>query len=138
MTATQQIESLLQQLPHKLQVRFAYLCCMDIKDKIKDKASLKALALTKAWLDGEAVTKEELKAAANSAANSAHYATYAAYNTAAYYANTAVYASNAAYYAADAYPNPKTKLNEHLLMLKTMIKDMTELEKILYNINDKD
>jgi hypothetical protein len=141
MTTHDKIRSLLNRLPHHLQTRFAYLCCIDIKDQIKSESDLEALALVKDWLDGKTVSLKELCAAANAAyaanaANAAAYAAYAAY-AAANAANAAAYAAYAAYAAATSITREK-KLKQYLNMLQTMIKDMTELEKILYDLNQEE
>jgi hypothetical protein len=124
MTTHDKIRSLLNRLPHHLQTRFAYLCCIDIKDQIKSESDLEALALVKDWLDGKTVSLKELCAAANAA-----YAANAA--------NAAAYAAYAAYAAATSITREK-KLKQYLNMLQTMIKDMTELEKILYDLNQEE
>ena len=106
-----EIQNIMNKLPHKLQVRYAYLCCMDIKDLMKDEASLNALGLVELWLiDESKVSKEELR-------NAASYAAYAA--------NNAAYAINY-----------DMKIKECCELAKAMTKDLTALERFIFNLED--
>lgn len=139
MTFRDRVEKVLSQLPHRLSVEFALYCCNDIKDFITDPASIKALELTQKWLDtnGEGVTAEELLAASNAAVNAA----YASYATAAYasYATgatgaTAAYASYAAVNAAYAAGARKDKEKQYLNHLVKTIANLSELERVLWDV----
>jgi cytochrome oxidase Cu insertion factor (SCO1/SenC/PrrC family) len=155
------IENLLTRLPHKLQVRFALDCALDVKD-LMGPESIQALDFVEKWLKGEA-TQAEVEAAAY-AYNAAYAATRAAYNAynasaaasraaynAAYAASSAASAAsprgaynayNAAYAynasaAAYAYATGKNrdkKIKEYYENLRSMILNMSELEKLVYNV----
>ena len=99
----------LNKLPHKYQVMFAVFCVEQVTKYLDDKTrelALKAIAVTKLWLEGKASVEDCMKAAdaAYAAAYAADvaYAAYAAY--AAAYVAYAAYAADAAdaAYAADA------------------------------------
>ena len=102
MKTRQDIQNLLNKLPHTLQVTFALHCCNDIKHLITDPRSIEVLHLVEKWLHNpNSVTSRELYDAASYAANaaSASYAANAAY---AAYAANAAYAASAANAAANA------------------------------------
>ena len=136
-----EIKSLLLKLPHKLQVSFALYCAKDVyplvreEDRVVVKACINTVEL---WLKGKA-TAEECVAVTN-IAYTAHAAAYAI-NT-AYTASYATYAAYAAYYSA--YAAAKVAANtiidsdkaaeKYLAHLNKMIKDLTPIERVLYNI----
>jgi hypothetical protein len=163
MTIQQKIENLLKPLPHRMKIIFAVYCCRDVKKLIPEKA-LPALELTEKWLiDPNSVSSSQLQDAANAAAyaaadaayrfaNDAANAAYAAADAAAaayraaYYASSAAdaasyYAANAAsaastaYYAANT-AGRKKKLNEYKNYLISMINDLSELERVLWGLEE--
>ena len=117
MTNQQEIELILLKLPHRMQVLFAVYCCDDVIDLIKDEASIKTLDLVKQWLkDPASVTVQELI----DAAYAAHAADYVAHA--------------AAYVAANASKDKEKKLSQYLKHLKSMIKDLSKLEKAIWEL----
>ena len=155
MTTREEIETILKNLPHKLQVTFAVYCANDAKH-LMPKEGIAALELTDKWLKTpHLVSEKELVAAAN-AASAAAYAAHAAASAAAHAANVpyaayaahaAANAANAAYAAhvaahaainaayAAAYANKREeKLKEYKEHLVAMINGLTELEKVIWNL----
>jgi hypothetical protein len=147
MNHLKEIQELLKPLPHKLKVRFALDCALDVKHLMTPEA-IQALDVVGKWLKGE-VAQAEVEAAAayaynaayaaSSASHAAQSANYAAYysayatTTAArsdYAATRAAY--NAAYHAASAGNNKDKKIKEYYENLKGMILNMSELEKLVY------
>jgi len=113
MKTRQDIQNLLNKLPHTIQVTFALHCCNDIKHLITDPISLKALEVVEKWLHNPAsVTTQELYDAASSASAASASAANAAYSASptsasAYAASSAsasasASAANAAYSAYSA------------------------------------
>jgi hypothetical protein len=148
-----EIQELLKPLPHRLQVRFALDCALDVKHLMTPEA-IQALDVAEKWLKGEA-TQYEVEAATTAAraayyaaayhAARADYAARAAYHAAAtaaradyraaYYSARAAYGASyaAAYAAANAGNNKDKKIKEYYENLKGMILNMSELEKLVYN-----
>ena len=129
-----EIEILLKKLPHKLQVKFALSCAESVFHLVKDEDKpgvRKSLDTTALWLVDKASADEVYAYAAYIVSASAAYsAVYAA--DAAYYA-----ATSAAYLAVDAAAKAKDKdLKHYYEELVRMIKDLTELDKLIYDIND--
>ena len=150
MTALKEIESLCNKLPKDIYVYFAIYCAEDCFYLVKaeDKAVIRhCIDTTKAYMKGQAA-KTELDNAtstsyASSAANAAANAAYAsaAYASSASASSAAYAASSAAAYsassAASAVASKKeTKLKEYLEVLKTMIKYLSPLEKLLYDLDE--
>ena len=141
MKTRQDVQNLLNKLPHTLQVTFALHCCNDIKHLITDPRSIEVLHLVEKWLHNpNSVTSRELYDAASYAANaaSASYAANAAYAAyaanAAYAASAANAAANAAAYAAAyaayAYAEDRNKYSKKYYdILIGMINDLTEIQK---------
>ena len=151
-----EIKSLLPKLPHKMQVSFALYCAKDVFHLVKeeDRATVKACIDTvELWLKGKATVKE-CEAAAYAAANAinnvaynasaAYYsAYYSAYYTAYAAADATYAAAHIAHYAAYA-ANAKAggngttfynkAMEKYLNHLNEMIKDLTSIERILFNI----
>lgn len=102
------------------------------------------LDTTSLWLQDKA-TAEETSIAANAAyyvVSNAYYAASYAYYAAYYAANAAsndhyaaFYAANAAYNAAKVY---NKDLGYYLNILKTMIKDLSKLERLFYDLNKEE
>ena len=153
MSPYDEIKSLLPKLPHKLQVSFALYCAKDVYPLVReeDRAVVKACINTvELWLKDKATAKECVTASyaiythITHAANASSYAARSAY--AAYTASTADaiyyadYAANAAANAANvkAGGNGTTFYNKamekYLNHLNEMIKDLTPIEKVLFNI----
>jgi hypothetical protein len=150
MNYEKEIEELLKSLPHKLQVRFALDCALDVKH-LMGPESIQALDVVGKWLKGEA-TQAEVEAAyhaATAAIHAAYYnaanADYAAYHAAqsadyaAYHAaqsaNYAAYhAAQSAYHAAAAAENRDKKIKEYYEKAKTIISNLSELEKLVYDV----
>jgi len=121
-----ELERLLNRLPHKLIVEFAVYCVNDVKELIPKKA-LPALELTEKWLKNPlSVSNKELSDATNAA-----YATNATYAA----ANAAHAAANAAHAAARAAKSSEKKQEQYYTHLFNMITNLSELEKVIYNIN---
>jgi len=160
----QDIQNLLSRLPHTIQVTFALHCCNDIRSLITGPKSLKALEVVEKWLHNPAsVTTQELYDAAAAAAytanatataNAAAYAANAAATAssaysasasayAAYSASASAYAVSSAAYAAWACSSSSgasnaeynVKINQYYNDLVLMLKDLTELEKVLWDID---
>ena len=145
-----EIRSLLLKLPHKLQVSFALYCAKDVYPLVRDKDRTvvkDCLDTVELWLRGKA-TAEECKAAAEEykaavpAAYTAYAAAYTAY-AAAYYtasADATYAAAHIAHYAANAKAggNGTTFYNKamkkYLNHLNEMIKDLTPIERTLFNV----
>jgi hypothetical protein len=132
----EEIKRLLKPLSHRLKVRFACECALDVKH-LMPAESAASLEVVESWLKGQA-SQAEVEAAVDAANYAAYYAAYtttyamrAAY--AAYSAATtsAAYAAYAAYSAAN---NKEEKMREYHGNLVRMIKNLSELEKIIYNI----
>jgi hypothetical protein len=82
---------------------FALFCGNQVRHLMKDERSIKALDITRAYLDGQA-TREELNRAAAAADDAYAAAAYSAYAAAAYSAYAAAaYSAYAAAAADDAY-----------------------------------
>ena len=155
-----QIKSLLPKLPYKLQVSFALYCAKDVfhlvRDKDKDRVKT-CIDTVELWLKGKATAKECQAAAdasyasAYAADHAIHYTAHSAANAIYYTANaintayTASYAAYAAYYSA--YAAAKVAANtiidsdkaaeKYLAHLNKMIKDLTPIEKVLFNMELK-
>ncbi len=109
----------ISKLPHRKQVMFALFCAEQVThllNKDTKVSALKAIEVTKLWLEGKA-TLEECRAAAHAACAAAYAADAAAYAAAyaadadaAAYAARAAYAADAAAYAADAAAEDRDKL----------------------------
>jgi hypothetical protein len=143
------IEKLLSPLPKQLQVEFALYCAKDVFHFIKNKdqadtANL-CIELTTRWLKGENVIENELLYAASYASASAAYAdsaaSYAAASAAYAHAASAAYAAHAASYAAASASsaafyakNEQQKLYEYYKYLLNMINNLSELERVIYDI----
>jgi hypothetical protein len=145
MKTIDKIKSLLEKLPHILQVSFALHCAEDVYPLTKDNKKAKlCIDLVKEWLRNPERTgiEKELRAAAYAAyaahatvytsADSASYAANAAYNadTAAAYTT---HAANAAAYAVHAVVRAAydEKLQEYYVVL---VGYLTEVEKELLNL----
>jgi hypothetical protein len=141
-------EKLLQKLPHKLQVLYAYNCAISVKDKLNpnDTASLECLNLIALWLkDSSLVDSQTLSDTAYHVVTVA-FGT-ASYASAAYYAATAASAAaNAAAAAATAtayamtaaYADSKDKYSKHYYeMLISMINDITKVERLIWKIEEE-
>jgi hypothetical protein len=149
MNYEKEIEKLLTPLPHKLQVRFALDCALDVKHLMGPEA-IQALDVVGKWLKGEATQAEVADAAAraNYAARAASHADYAAnaayavYNAAYHAAQSASYAANAAAYASyaanalAAAENRDKKIKEYYENLRSMILNMSELERLIYGLTE--
>jgi hypothetical protein len=135
MNYEKEIENLLTPLPHKLQVRFALDCALDVKHLMAPE-SIQALDAVEKWLKGE-VTQAEIEAVAATASHAAYAAaqsaSYAAYAAAYAAAPAAYHASLAASYAA-AGKNKDKKIKEYYENLRSMILNMSELEKLVYDV----
>ena len=135
------IKSLINSLPHSLKVSFALYCAEDSYQYLDDKtkpSSLICIELVKKHLNSpKAVSATELidAARAASAASGAAYAAYAA-SAASGAASIAAYAaSNAAYAASAAYDKTHNeKLLQYENYLKEMIRNLSELERIIYKL----
>ena len=151
-----EIRSLLPKLPHKMQVSFALYCAKDVYPLVReeDRTVVKdCLDIVELWLKGKATAKE-CKAVADTtyniaytvytaravinAANAANvvYAANAAANAAAYAAYYSAYAYAAAHSASNAVStaNYDKAMEKYLKHLNEMIKDLTSIEKILFNM----
>ena len=141
MNYEKEIKRLLEGLPHKLQVKYALSCAESVFHLIKDEDKpvvRKSLDTAALWLVDKASADEVY--AASSAISPAYAAAAATAYSAAY---SAVYAADAAYYAAyyaadlavDAAAKAKDKdLKHYYEELVRMIKDLTELDKLIYDI----
>lgn len=117
MNYEKEIEILLKKLPHKLQVKYALSCAESVFHLVKDEDKpivRKSLDTTALWLVD--------KASADKVCASA--ATYAA---------AARAAVSAVYFAAKVKDNASKHYYEELVL---MINDLTELDKLIYDIND--
>jgi DNA polymerase I-like protein with 3'-5' exonuclease and polymerase domains len=150
MKTIDKIKSLLEKLPHKIQVSFALHCAEDVYPLTKNSKEAKlCIDLVKEWLSSpdRPGLEKELKAAADAAYNTAHSAAYAAHDAvraayvtahdavrAAYNADTAaaytILAANAAANAA----GQGEKLQEYHDVL---VGYLTEVEKVLYSLEEK-
>ena len=117
MNHLKEIQELLKPLPHKLKVRFALDCALDVKHLMGPEA-VQVLDVVGKWLKGEVAQAE--------VADAADYATIHA--SPAY--NAASHASYAAVNAAGK--NKDKKIKEYYENLKGMILNMSELEKLVY------
>jgi hypothetical protein len=100
MTAYNKIRSLLEKLPHKIQVSFALYCAEDVYPLVKDNKKAKlCIDLVKEWLRNpdRAELMEKLRDA-DTAAYASNAAAYHAADDAAY---ITAYAANAVYAAAN-------------------------------------
>ena len=164
MIIQKELRSLLQKLPHKLQVEFALYCAKDVQHlaREKDKAVVgNVIRVTELWLIGKATADEcfDASSAVSSAAssavssavssaasNAAYVASYAAHVPsyaahAAYAASSASYAADAASFAAYAASHAASysvaydkELLKYLNYLKEMIESMPEVERLLLNL----
>jgi len=141
MSAYEEIQIILSKLPKPLVVSFAIYCAEDCFHLVenRNKASVrKIIDTTKAYMLGQ-VTLAEL-AAASSYASASSYAASAASSAAASYASAVFYsdtraASYAAYYAALSFDKGmEYKLNEYLTYLKTMLNNLSNLERLIYDL----
>jgi hypothetical protein len=101
MTAYNKIRSLLEKLPHKIQVSFALYCAEDVYPLVKDNKKAKlCIDLVKEWLRNPDIVElmEKLRDA-DTAAYASNAAAYHAADDAAY---ITAYAANAVYAAASA------------------------------------
>ena len=137
-----EIKILLNKLPHKLQVKYALYCAESVFHLVKDEDKpgvRKSLDTTALWLVDKA-SADEVYASANYTA-CAYYA--AAYATASAAAATvyAASATSAYFYAAtsaSAASAAKAKgkdLKHYYEELVRMIKDLTDLDKLIYDID---
>jgi hypothetical protein len=151
-----EILAIMDKLPHRLQVRFAYLCCMDVRSLIKDDKPIRALKLVELWLKDESkVSKKELLDVSSAAFNphtvgnsadiisesSAAQACYAAADVAragdyvTYARDFAAYTSYAA--ARAVCPDDYVlKIKDYYELAKTMTRDLTMLEKLVFNLEE--
>jgi hypothetical protein len=149
MNYEKEIERLLYKLPHRLQVTYALDCAESVFHLVEDKDKevvRKALDTTALWLIDKASSDEVYAAhsaySTASAADAAYYAVYAASNAdAAYYA--AYYAAVYAYYAACSASaataaSSRKGIKHYYEELLGMIKRLTELDKLIYDLNDKE
>ena len=139
-----EIKSLLPKLPHKMQVSFALYCAKDVFHLVRDKDRTvvkDCLDTVELWLKSKA-TAEECNATADAtfalgdtyaavdAANAARAASYSAY----FAADTAAYTACAATDATST-ANYDKAIKKYLNHLNKMIKDLTPIEKVLFDIN---
>jgi type IV secretory pathway VirB6-like protein len=158
MKTIDKIKSLLEKLPHILQVSFALHCAEDVYPLTKDNKKAKlCIDLVKEWLrnpdrpglEEELVaaayaTASATNAAAHSAANAAAYAAYAttifaahdAANAAAYAAYaTTIFAAHDAAYAARAAANAAAAYDEKIKeYYEVLLGYLTEVEKELLDL----
>ena len=133
-----EIEILLKKLPHKLQVKYALSCAESVFHLVKDEYKpgvRKSLDTTALWLVDK-VSADEVYAAYIVSASAA-YTAYSSAISAAYAADAAYYAAtSAAYLAVDAAAKAKDKdLKHYYEELVRMIKDLTDLDKLIYDID---
>jgi hypothetical protein len=145
MNYEKEIEELLKSLPHKLQVRFALDCALDVKHLMAPE-SIQVLDAVEKWLKGEATQAEieavvatashaDYRAAYYSARAAAANAAYAVYNAAYHAAQSASYAAyNAALGAGN---NKDKKSKEYYEKAKAIVSNLSELEKLVYNVEAK-
>jgi hypothetical protein len=155
MTPQEEIANLLLILPHKLKVRFALYCARDVfhlvEDKNKEvaKACIDTVAL---WLKGKA-TAEECRAATHSivinvfyhtsssnAVSAVWFATYTTVSSTVWAATYSIFWTYTHSARAIAYTDKHTFteiIEKYLSHLKTMINELTPIEKVLYNLEGK-
>ena len=149
-----EIEILLKKLPYKLQVKYALYCAESVFHLVKDEDKpgvRKSLDTTALWLVDKASTDEvyasalsqTVTASAYSSAISAAYAADAAVSaySSASAASSASYAYSYAYLSAYCSASTKDKNNaskHYYKELIRMIKDLTELDKLIYDLTDKE
>ena len=153
MNYEKEIEILLKKLPHKLQVKYALYCAESVFHLVKDEDKpvvRKSLDTAALWLVDKASADEVYAAssaispayAASVAISAVYAATAATAATAASYAAASASAISAAYAAraaVSASTKDKNNASKHYYKeLIRMIKDLTELDKLIYDLTDKE